>query len=216
VTIVCGSSALNTRRRNLTRWTLNLRFLFPPSKLVQLCTPSGAIGVPVTHDHRSNLSWLAAGRPYCVRVDAPCGCPCRLERSAAGHRHRVTALLSRISDFPTFRTLVSPPPHPSLGAADYRPGACKIGESLDSSRGTARIRNGEKFRQSRHDGRNVDFSGPACGVEPPYTRAFRAFPRRFSEIGDSLAERSGFEPSRPLISAHASWLSRAFSFFARR
>ena len=39
----------------------------------------------------------------------------------------------------------------------------------------------------------MDFSGPACSVEPPYTREFRAFLRRFSELGDSLAEGVGFE-----------------------
>jgi hypothetical protein len=42
--------------------------------------------------------------------------------------------------------------------------------SLNYSRGTGRVRNGEKFHWSRPNGRYLALSGPVCTVEPPHTR----------------------------------------------
>src|SRR6266446_573868 len=67
--------------------------------------------------------------------------------------------------------------------------------TFDLSRGTERVRNGEHFHWSRPNERYLALSRPVCSVEPPHARGFRAFLRKISEIGDSLAERDGFEPS---------------------
>ena len=52
---------------------------------------------------------------------------------------------------------------------DRQPESAKS-DRLAHSRGTERVRNGEKFRWSRPNGRYLALSGPVCSVEPPHIR----------------------------------------------